>query len=181
MYKSHELGDHSDVFTQEGTIIEKTVKVFSPKTIYIGRETYIGHDAKLYGYPYNSSKSIIIGDRCWIGYNVILSGAGGIIIGNRVGIGPGVQIYSSEHDLGQGYPLIMDNPLTFKPVLIEDGVDIGAGSLIRSGVHIGKWAQIGIGSVVIENVRENAIYAGNPAKFIRFRENREPSLMESRI
>jgi len=183
VYKSH--GDGKFLEEDLGklgikTIIENTVKIFNPNKVFIGSNSYIGHDTKLYGYPFNTEKSIVIGDRCWIGYNVVLSGAGSIIIGNRVGIGPGVHIYSSEHELSHGSQNIMDNPLKFLPVIIEDGADIGAGSIIRAGVTIGKYAQIGMGSIILKSVKEGEIVAGNPAHKIRDRYYAEP-IMNQRI
>ena len=46
---------------------------------------------------------------------------------------------------------------------------IGDNSVLLSDVEIGIGAVIGAGSVVTKNVEPYAIYAGNPARFIRFR------------
>lgn len=47
------------------------------------------------------------------------------------------------------------------------GASIGAGSVIMCGVTIGKWAMVAAGSVVLEDVPEGAMVAGNPAKIIK--------------
>lgn len=47
------------------------------------------------------------------------------------------------------------------------GASIGAGSVIMCGVTIGKWAVVAAGSVVLDNVPDHAVVAGNPAKIIR--------------
>lgn len=49
-----------------------------------------------------------------------------------------------------------------KPIYIKSGVFIGAHSIILKGGTI-----IGTDSVVTNNIPENEIWAGNPAKFIR--------------
>ena len=49
---------------------------------------------------------------------------------------------------------------------IDDGASIGARSVILAGTHIGKWALVGAGSVVIENVPNHALVVGNPSKQI---------------
>ena len=47
------------------------------------------------------------------------------------------------------------------------GASIGAGAVIMCGVTIGKWAMVAAGSVVIEDVPDYAMVAGNPAKIIK--------------
>ena len=49
------------------------------------------------------------------------------------------------------------------PVIIEDGVFIGVGSIICPGVTLGENSYIAAGSVVTKNVRPNCLYGGNPA------------------
>ena len=167
MYKRQGITDYwSDKYPQ--AIIEPTVKMWHVGKIEIGEGTYIGHDAILKGYPYYSAISIRIGKQCWIGDTAYFHGAGGLVIGDRVGIGPGVKILTSSHDIdGAGH--ILDRPLVFKGVTIEDGADIGAGACILPGVRIGKGAQVGMGSVVTHDVAHNSVVAGNPARLIRQR------------
>jgi len=50
---------------------------------------------------------------------------------------------------------------------IGDNVTIFANSVIIGNVHIGNNAQIGAGSVVLKDVPENEVWAGNPAHFIK--------------
>jgi acetyltransferase-like isoleucine patch superfamily enzyme len=50
---------------------------------------------------------------------------------------------------------------------VGTGASIGSSVTILCGVQIGKNSIIGAGSVVLKNVPENSVYAGNPAKFIR--------------
>jgi acetyltransferase EpsM len=53
---------------------------------------------------------------------------------------------------------------------IGEGSWIGAGAVVKQGVHIGKWAMIGAGAVVIKDVPDNAVVAGVPAKIIKYKE-----------
>ena len=55
-----------------------------------------------------------------------------------------------------------------KPVIIHDNVFIGAYSIILKGVEIGENSIIGTSSVVTKQVPANQIWAGNPARFIKY-------------
>jgi acetyltransferase-like isoleucine patch superfamily enzyme len=56
---------------------------------------------------------------------------------------------------------------------IRRGASIGSGSTILSNVTVGENAIVGAGSVVTKDVPANAIVAGNPAKFLRFVDERK--------
>ena len=47
---------------------------------------------------------------------------------------------------------------------IKEGSYIGMNSSIKERVTLGKWSIVGMGSVVIKNVKENSVVVGNPAK-----------------
>lgn len=57
------------------------------------------------------------------------------------------------------------------PIIVEDGVWIGYGCIILSGVRIGTGAVIGAGSVVRKDVPPFAIFAGGRIIGYRFNEN----------
>jgi acetyltransferase-like isoleucine patch superfamily enzyme len=54
-------------------------------------------------------------------------------------------------------------------VIIEDDVWIGYGSIVLSGVKIGRGSIVAAGSVVTKDIEPYSIVAGNPAKLIRKR------------
>ena len=92
-------------------------------------------------------------------------------IGNNVLIGSGVRIYDTDfHPLESRYRYGEEkdgSKMMNKPVYIEDGAFIGAGSIILKGVRIGKNSIVGAGSVVAKSIPEGEIWAGNPAKKVR--------------
>lgn len=151
----------------ENVVFESGVLVFHPETISIGSNIYIGHNAILKGY-YNSVMEI--GTNTWIGQGCFFHSAGNIFIGETVGIGPMVKIITSYHQETPADLPIMQYPLDFRPVRIEDGADIGIGSIILPGVTIGMNSVVGAGSVVTKDVKPYSIVAGVPAKLIRMRE-----------
>lgn len=169
MFTSHGTGEFSpSQFAQLGqnVIFEPGVLVFHPEQIEIGSNVYIGHYTILKGYYKNT---MIIGDDTWIGQQCFFHSAGGIRIGRNVGIGPGVKIITSSHHLGEINKPILQNPIRFAPVIIGDNSDLGVGSIILPGVHIGQGVQVGAGAVVVSNIEDYAVVAGVPARVIRIR------------
>ncbi|HEI2738203.1 TPA: hypothetical protein SI619_004466, partial [Escherichia coli] len=56
-----------------------------------------------------------------------------------------------------------------KKIIIEDNCIIGSYSLLLPGSNIEKFGVLGAGSVLTKNVKENTMFAGNPAKYIKRR------------
>jgi acetyltransferase-like isoleucine patch superfamily enzyme len=168
-YKSHGDGrfkrqDFAEI--GDNVVIEQGVLVFHPQNILLGSNIYIGHNTILHGYYKND---IRIGDDTWIGQGCFLHGAGGILIGRAVGLGPMVKILTSAHREGSLSEPLVFCELQFGRVIVEDGCDIGMGSVILPGVKIGEGSIIGAGSVVTGDVPSYSVFAGNPARFLRNR------------
>jgi len=109
--------------------------------------------------------SIQIGDN--IGFSGVTIGAAKkITIGSNVLVGANSLITDTNwHNILPDKRRTDDSEP--KEVIIEDNVFIGFGSIILKGVRIGKNSVIGAGSVVIFDIPENTIAAGNPCKPIR--------------
>lgn len=115
-------------------------------------------------------------------------------IGKFCSIGQNVQILLGEHHTEwiSTYPLRIylnlkgkwrdGHPMTRGDVEIGNDVWIGANVTILSGIIVGDGAVIGANSLVTKNIEPYAIYAGNPAKFIRkrFSEEEIKSLLKIR-
>jgi acetyltransferase-like isoleucine patch superfamily enzyme len=143
-------------------VFEPGALVFHPENVEIGRDVYVGHYAILKGYYQNR---LVIGDGSWIGQMAFLHAGGGIAIGRRVGIGPGVKVITSRHQLSTDLASpIMEGELVFAPVEIGDGADLGVGAIVLPGVRIGRGAQIGAGAVVTRDIPDGAIARGVPAQ-----------------
>lgn len=150
----------------ENVTIEDGVLIFHPENIALHNNIYIGHNTILKGYYKNN---MIIRSNTWIGQNCFFHSAGGLEIGEAVGIGPCVKIITSAHtDSDLDLPVLYQ-PLEFQKVILKDGCDIGVNSTILPGVTIGKGAIIGAGSVVTRDIPDYSIAVGSPAKVIRNR------------
>ncbi len=150
-----------------GVVLEEGILIFHPENILLGDDVYVGHQTILKGYYRNQMS---IGNGVWIGQQCFLHSAGGIEIEDHVGIGPGVRILTSQHELTNSRDPIMHQPLKFAPVRIGAGSDIGVSSVILPGVELGKGVQVAAGAVVKDSFPDYAVIGGVPAKLIRIRE-----------
>lgn len=149
-----------------GCVFEPGVLVFHPENVVLGTNVYLGHYTILKGYYRNT---MTIGDETWIGQQCFFHSAGGLQIGKRVGIGPGVKIITSAHtEAGRELPILF-SPIEFAPVVVNDDADIGAAAVILPGVTIGKGAQIGAGAVVSRDIPDYTVAAGVPAHVVKER------------
>jgi acetyltransferase-like isoleucine patch superfamily enzyme len=105
---------------------------------------------------------------------------GDVVIGDRVTIKSGVFVWNGitlEDDVFVGPCVTFTNDLfprskkylkEFPKTIVGLGASIGANATILAGVHIGEFAMIGAGSVVVKDVPSYAVVAGNPAKILRY-------------
>lgn len=149
-----------------GVVLETGVLVFHPERIHIGDNVYVGHNAILKGYHQNE---MAIGRDTWIGQGCFLHSAGGLRIGQAVGIGPMVKILTSQHAGDDVNLPVLYTRLELAAVEIDDGVDLGVGSIVLPGVHIGAGAIIGAGAVVTRSIPAFTVAAGIPARVLRQR------------
>ncbi len=92
-----------------------------------------------------------------------------IEVGVGVHIASGCAFYSYDHGVAPDL-LIGQQPLQTKgKIRVEDDAWLGFGVIVLSGVHIGKGAVIGAGSVVTHDVPAGAVAVGSPARVIKSR------------
>lgn len=112
--------------------------------------------------------SIRIGRHVGISNSAIVSAAS-VTIGDHVMIGGGCRIWDTDfHPLEAAERnASYEAPGKSAPVSIGESAFIGADSIILKGVHIGRRAVIGAGSVVRCDVGDDEVWAGNPAVRLR--------------
>jgi len=105
-------------------------------------------------YPWN----LTIGDEVWIGENVWLDSLVMITIGSNVCLSQGAVLLTGSHNYKKtSFDLITG------PIVLEDGVWIGAGAIVNQGITAHSHAVLAAGSVATKHLDAYCVYQGNPA------------------
>lgn len=124
-------------------------------------------------------EQVEIGDRAVIMMGAIINigaviGEGsmidmGAVLGGRATVGKNCHI-------GAGAVLAgVIEPASAEPVRIGDGTLVGANAVVIEGVQVGKNCVVAAGAVVIDDVPDNMVVAGCPAKVIKQRDEKTDS------
>lgn len=115
--------------------------------------------------------SVTIGDDTHIQAGCNLKGfLGSLIIGRNVQLAPRCGFSPYEHNIDDPDTPIQKQGIRSKgPIVLDDDVWLGLNVSVLEGVHIGRGAVIGAGSVVTRDIPELAIAVGVPAQVIRLR------------
>lgn len=117
-----------------------------------------------------TGRNLNVGNDVDFAKDVLITTDGGVFIGDRVLIGYGSKILSSNHIIPEGRGPVFYAGHEKKPVSIGDDVWIGANCTVLPGVTIGEGAVLAAGSVVTKDVPPFAIVGGVPSKVIRIRD-----------
>ncbi len=147
------------------------INALSRKGVYIGLNFSIHRNSIIdcTGVLRSLGEGLIIGDNVGIAQNCFIQVRGMVKIGNNVIFGPGVSIFSENHNFYNINLPISVQGETRKGVTIEDGVWLGARTIVLDGVTVGKNSIVAAGSVVTKDVPAYSIVAGIPAKVIKYR------------
>jgi UDP-2-acetamido-3-amino-2,3-dideoxy-glucuronate N-acetyltransferase len=157
------------------------MSIYIHKTADIAHETKIGQGTKIWNLVQiregvEIGEFSVIGRGVYIDANVkigskvkIQNNASifhGVTVEDCVFIGPHVCFTNDLHPRAVNADLSFKEPTDWvrTPTRIGFGAAIGANSTIRCGVSIGKWAMIGAGSVVTQDVPDHALCYGVPAR-----------------
>lgn len=117
-----------------------------------------------------------------IGDNAVIMMGAIINIGARIGQGTMIDMgavlggratVGNHCHIGAGAVLAgVIEPASATPVIIEDDVLVGANAVIIEGVHVGKGAVVAAGAIVIDDVPDNAVVAGVPARIVKMKDDK---------
>ena len=147
---------------------------FVHPTAIVDQGVTIGAGTKIWHFSHLMPESSI-GRNCILGQNVFIDQ--GVRIGNGVKIQNNVSVYKGvmvEDFVFLGPSMVFTNVLNprsfldrkseFTQTIVREGATLGANVTVVCGCEIGKYAMVGAGSVVTENIRPFALAFGNPAK-----------------
>lgn len=158
--KTLTIGDHVHInaLSREGIDIGENVTILNNTII------------ECTGVIRHLGEGLVIGNHVGIAQNCFIQVRGKVTIGNYVIFGPGVSVFSENHRFEDPEIPVKLQGESRKGVVIEDGVWIGANSVILDGVKVGRNSVIAAGSVVNKDVKPYSIVGGVPARLIKIRE-----------
>jgi putative colanic acid biosynthesis acetyltransferase WcaF len=107
---------------------------------------------------------LTIDDYAWIGEKVWVDNLGEVVIGKNVCISQGAMLLCGNHNYKKTtFDLMVGN------INIEDGVWIGAYSVVCPGVTCKFHSILSVNSVATKDLEPYTIYQGNPAQKVRQR------------
>ncbi|MCF6409129.1 2,3,4,5-tetrahydropyridine-2,6-dicarboxylate N-acetyltransferase [Pseudalkalibacillus salsuginis] len=123
---------------EPGAIIRDQVEIGKNAVIMMGAMINIGS---------------VVGEGTMIDMNVVLGGRA--TVGKNCHIGAGAVLAG------------VIEPPSASPVVVEDGVVVGANAVILEGVRVGEGSVVAAGAVVTEDVPPLSVVAGTPARVIK--------------
>ncbi|WP_100627179.1 WcaF family extracellular polysaccharide biosynthesis acetyltransferase [Algoriphagus formosus] len=106
-----------------------------------------------------------IGDHVWIGEEVWIDNLTQVKIESNVCISQGAMLLTGNHNYKKSSFDLITGQIT-----LEDGVWIGAKSVVCPGVTCHSHSVLAVGSIATHDLEAYTIYQGNPAKAVRKRE-----------
>jgi putative colanic acid biosynthesis acetyltransferase WcaF len=107
---------------------------------------------------------LTIGDYSWLGENVWIDNLSDVNIGKNVCISQGALLLCGNHD----YKKVSFDLITL-PIILEDGVWIGAKAIVCGGVICKTHSVLSVNSVASKELDAYRIYRGNPSEKIKTR------------
>lgn len=105
-----------------------------------------------------------IGNHVWIGEDVWIDNLAEVQIFDHVCVSQGAYLLTGNHDYKK-----VEFDLIVKPIILEEGVWIGAKSIVCPGVVCRSHSVLAVGSIATKELKSFSIYQGNPAVKIKDR------------
>ena len=146
-----------------GLVVETGVRITGGDHIDLGEGVRLMADCHLWA---TDRGHLEIGPRTYVGSHSWLVANASVIIGADVLIAPFCYIQDTDHGFSDPTIPIAAQPSVSSPIVIEDGVWLGAHTIVTRGVRIGKGSVLGAGSVVTRDIPAGVVAVGSPARVI---------------
>lgn len=158
------INENTGLKSLNNVSVGENVKIFSFVNAY---NCYIDDNSKV-GAFVEIQKGATIGKSCKISSHSFI--CEGVHISDQVFIGHGVMFTNDLFPRAtnpDGHPQT-DDDWHLVETFVKKGASIGSNATILCGITIGENALVGAGAVVVKDVPNNAIVAGNPARVIKY-------------
>ena len=152
------------------------IDYFVHPSSYIDEYVTIGKSTKIWHFCH-VSEGAKIGEHCNFGQNVFIGKE--VKVGNNVKIQNNVSVYTGvicEDDVFLGPSMVFTNVINprssvnrksqYLNTRVGKGATIGANATIVCGNNIGRYAFVGAGAVVVDDIPDYALFVGNPSRQI---------------
>ena len=151
----------SEYFVHESSVVDEDVTIGKGTKIWyfchIQRGAVLGENCSL-GQNVNVSNNVRMGNGCKVQNNVSLYE--GVELEDYVFCGPSC-VFTNDLTPRAKYP---KGHAGYKKTLVKEGASIGANATVVCGHTVGRWALIGAGAVVTDDVPDHALMLGVPAR-----------------
>lgn len=146
-------------------------------TVVLGKDVMLNDFINLYGCKIDDGtrigpfvevqKNAYIGKHCKIQSHTFI--CEGVTIGDEVFVGHGVMFINDKYPRATADSGTLQTEADWQvvPIVVKRRASIGSNATILCGVTIGEEAIVGAGSVVVEDVPDRTVVAGNPARVLR--------------
>jgi len=156
---------HPTAIVEAGVTLGRDTAVWD--NVHIRRDTTIGDECVI-GEKTHIAYGVRIGHRCKLNSYVYVCTA--------VTLEDGVMVSAGTVFTNDRFPRATTPDLTHLrssdpdehtlPTLVREGATLGANCTVGNDLTIGRWAMVGMGSVVTRNVPDFALVVGNPARVV---------------
>lgn len=145
---------HPTAWIDEGAVVGDNTKIWH--FCHVCATAHIGKDCSL-GQNVFVADHVKVGEGSRIQNNVALYE--GVELQDHVFCGPGV-VFTNVLRPRVEYPAKGE----YGKTVVESGASLGAGTVLLSGIRVGKGAMTAAGSIITRNVPDYALMVGAPAK-----------------
>ncbi|MDZ7674484.1 MAG: acyltransferase [Acidimicrobiales bacterium] len=145
-----------------------TTSIVNPEAIHVGTFVKIGKHAVIEALVPERGIGVRIEDGAYIGHFPRITAVGEVVIGEEAMLSDRVYVSDTGHiyeDATQ--PIKRQGLRDGRRVEIARGAWLGIGAVVVGNVRIGENAVVGANTVVREDVPDYTVVAGNPAKEVR--------------